>query len=150
MILKTVLVGLVSLGAVGISWALMGADGAFGALLGAALGCVLSVVNYFVTGQVRKSETPNVKLFMAGVVISFWLLISFVLLVNHLAPALVRPAALTALAAYLAYRGAEVVAATRARGRSSNGSCGIVSHGAKLSLGTLSGTSETESGKETG
>lgn len=139
--LKVAWLVLVSVVAVGLSRVLMGADGTMGALLGAGLGVVLCLVSAFITRRVRKAERPNVKLVMAGVIVSFWLLISFVLLVNYLAPHLVRPAALTALAVYLAYRGAEVVELSRP--------AGVVAGRGRLTLSGLSGTSETESGKET-
>ena len=91
--------------------------------------------------------------FISPALLEFWLLISFVLLVNYLLPPLVKPAALSALAVYLAYRGAEVLAlgrpSGRSSGRSSSRSSRVVSGRGHLSLG-LSGTSEADSGKETG
>ena len=169
-VLKAVWLVGVSVGAVGLAGVLMGSDGTAGALLGVGLGLVLCIVNHFVTRGVsskgtKDAEEPNVKLVMVGVIVSFWLLISFVLLVNYLVPPLVKPAALTALAVYLAYRGAEVLVLSRSSGGRSSGdgpsggrssgdgpsgsSVGIVSPGARLSLSALSGTTETESGKET-
>ena len=137
--LKVAWLVLVSVVAVGLSRVLMGADGTVGALLGVGLGVVLCLVSAFITRRVRKAE--NVRLVMVGVIVSFWLLISFVLLVDYLAPHLVRPAALTALAVYLAYRGAEVLELSRP--------AGIAAGRGRLTLSGLSGTSETERGKET-
>lgn len=147
--LKVAWLVLVSGGAVGLSRVLMGTDGTLGALLGVGVGAVLCLVSFFITRKARKAEGPNVKLMMIGVIVSFWLLISSVLLVNYLVPPLVNPAALTALAIYLAYRGAEVLELGRSSGRSS----GIIAGGgfssAGLSLGIPSGTTDADSGKET-
>ncbi len=146
--LKVAWLVLVSGGAVGLSRVLMGTDGTLGALLGVGVGAVLCLVSFFITRKARKAEGPNVKLMMIGVIASFWLLISSVLLVNYLVPPLVKPAALTALAIYLAYRGAEVLELGRSSGRSS----GIIAGGglssAGLSLG-MSGTTDADGGKET-
>ena len=145
-VLKAVWLVLVGGGAVGLSRVLMGADGTLGALLGVGLAAVLCLVNYFITRQVRKVEGPNVKRVMVGVIVSFWVLISFILLVNYLVPPLVKPAALSALAVYLAYRAADVVELSR---RPSGRPSGVVAGGGRLSLSALSGTTEAESGKET-
>ncbi len=130
----------------------MGTDGTLGALLGVGVGAVLCLVSFFITRKARQAEGPNVKLMMIGVIASFWLLISSVLLVNYLVPPLVKPAALTALAIYLAYRGAEVLELGRSSGRSSGWSSKSAAGGrlssAGLSLG-MSGTTEADSGKET-
>ena len=95
-------------------------------------------VDVFLTLFSRRAQS-GFKIFSSiiGIIVSFWLLISFVLLVNYLVPPLVTPAALTVLAIYLAYRAAEVVELGRPSG------------GARLSLGALSGTTEADSGKET-
>jgi hypothetical protein len=155
-VLKAAWLVLVSGGAVGLSRALMGADGTRGALLGVGFGAVLCLVNFFITRKVRQADGPNVKLVMVGIIASFWLLISFVLLVNYLVPPLVKPAALTVLAIYLAYRGAEVLElglSSGPSGRSSDRSSGVSRGGpprnGRLSLSTLSGTTEAGSGKET-
>ena len=145
-VLKAAWVVLVSVGAVGLSRMLMGADGTVGALLGVGLAAVLCLVSFFITRKVRRAEGPNVKLVMVGVIVSFWVLISFVLLVNYLVPPLVKPAALTALAVYLAYRAAEVLEHGRPSGIVSGGG---LSGEERLSLSALSGTTEAESGKET-
>ncbi len=142
-VLKAVWLVLVGGGAVGLSRVSMGADGTQGALLGVGLAALLCLVNYFITRKVRKVEGPNVKRVMVGVIVSFWVLISFILLVNYLVPPLVKPAALTVLAIYLAYRGAEVLELGRPSSRSSGRSDG------RLSLSTPSGTTEADSAKET-
>ncbi len=107
---------LVSVGAVVLSRVMMGEDGSTGACVGLGIGAVLCLVNFFITRRVRKATEPNFKLIMVGVIVSFWLLIVSVLLVNYLAAPLVKPASLTALALYLAYRGAEVVEFSRPSG----------------------------------
>ncbi len=144
--LKVASLVLVSVAAVVLSRVLMGTEGTVGALLGVGLGLVLCLVNSLITGRILRAERPNMRLVMVGVIVSFWLLISFVLLVSYLAPPLVKPAALTALAVYLAYRGMEVIAVGRSFGGRRSG---IVAGRGRLSLSGLSGTSETESGKET-
>ena len=142
-VLKVAWLVLVSGGAVGLSRVSMGADGTQGALLGVGLAALLCLVNYFITRKVRQAEGPNVKRVMVGVIVSFWVLILFILLVNYLAPPLVKPAALSALAVYLAYRAADVVELSR------GSSGGGLSGEERLSLSTPSGTTEADSGKET-
>lgn len=115
-LLKAAWLVLVSAAAVGLSHVFMGADGTKGALLGLGVGALLCLVNFFIMSRVRKAEGQKLKLVMVGSIASFVLLIAFILLVRYLAPAFVRPAALTALALYLAYRAADVVALGRPTG----------------------------------
>ncbi len=115
-VLKVSWMLLVSVGAVVLSRVIMGTDGTRGALLGLGIGAVLCLVNWFIMARVRKAEGKSLKLIMAGVIASFSLLIVAVLLVNYWAAPLVKPATLTALVVYLAYRGVDVFELSRPAG----------------------------------
>lgn len=121
-LLKAAWLVLVSAAVVGLSQMFMGVDGTKGACLGLGVGVVLCLVNFFIMRKVRSAEGQKLKLVMVGAFASFVLLIAFVFLVRYLAPTLVRPAALAALALYLAYRAAAVVGLSRPAGIVAGGS----------------------------